>query len=67
MRHNAVESGCKLEERTSGTLFSCGDVQIWVVPDSKGMEVTCTGLPVNCGKRARELLREDDAGVPEDS
>ena len=63
MRENATALGCKVEERTAGTLFACGDVDIWVVPDPNGMEVTCTGLPVNCNKRGRELTRQEaDAG-----
>lgn len=65
MRVNARALGCKVEERTNGTRISCGDVEVWIVPDDKGMEVTCTGLPVNCNKRGRDLSREPagDAGT----
>jgi hypothetical protein len=66
MRVNANKLGCKVEERSNGTFIACGDVELWIVPDPNGMEVTCTGLPVNCSKRGRELTREEtpaDAGT----
>jgi len=66
MRRNAIAHGCKVEERTSGWMIACGDVQVWIVPDPNGMEVTCTGLPVNCARRGRELSRDDAADAGSD-
>ena len=63
IRENARLSGCSIEERSNGTFITCGDVTLWFVPDANGMEITCTGLAVNCGRRTRELLKVDgDAG-----
>jgi hypothetical protein len=58
MRKNASTFGCKVAERSNGTMISCGDVDMWIVPDATGMEVTCTGLPVNCNQRGDQLMRD---------
>lgn len=63
MRKNAAASGCPIDEKTSGTLFSCGDVEVWAVPDANGVEITCRGIPSNCSTRTRGLLSDvGDAG-----
>ncbi len=63
IRRNATANGCPLEERSSGTLITCGDVEVWIVPDANGLEITCRGIPLNCGKRTRALLADPaDAG-----
>jgi len=61
MRKNAASVGCKVTERSSGTMISCGDAELWIVPDPKGLEVTCTGLHLNCSQRGRQLLRAEES------
>lgn len=57
IRGNAIASKCALEERSNGTRVRCGDVEVWLVPDERGIEITCTGIPASCGKRTRALLK----------
>jgi hypothetical protein len=59
MRRNALSIGCTIEDRSNGTKMSCGDAELWIVPDPDGMEVWCTGMPVNCDQRGHQLMRDD--------
>lgn len=54
-RTNAV--GCKREERSNGTKLWCPGVDLWLVPEDSGIEITCAGQPIQCSKQVEALLK----------